>query len=226
MEPVIPAFEISLLDPSLSDAIMDMAELGIDSCLDEGVFKSIPIVSALVGVAKTGQHLHDRNLLKQTLEFIKSMNAGTIAPEKLEQYRTKIHSNRKKAEDELGRALIILNSTVDTQKSRILGRLYRNYVDQKIDWNAFCELSDVVSRLFVADLDLLMKIHKKEIKSTEQCDSYKAERLSAVGLINLVQNKVEFRSSVGPNGIVESSMTTKVITLTGFGESLITNGIR
>ena len=30
MEPIIPAFEISLLDPSLSDVIMDIAELGID----------------------------------------------------------------------------------------------------------------------------------------------------------------------------------------------------
>ena len=225
MEPIIPAFEISLLDPSLSDVIMDMAELGIDSCLEDGAFKSIPIVGTLIGVAKTGQHLYDRNLLRQTLEFIKAVNAGTISHEKLDQYRMKIHSDRKKAEEELGRALIILNSTVDTQKSRILGRLYRNYVDQKINWQLFCELSDVVSWLFVADLELLLNVYKKEIKSTEQCDSYKAERLSAVGLISLIQNKVEFSSSTGPNGAVETSKATKVITLTGFGENLIRFGI-
>ena len=47
-----------------------MAELGIDSLLDDGVFKSVPIVSVLVGIGKTAQNLHDRNLLKQTIKFI------------------------------------------------------------------------------------------------------------------------------------------------------------
>lgn len=85
MDQIVPAFEISLLDSTLGDVVVEMAELGIDSCLEEGVFRSIPIVSTLIGVAKTGQHIHDRNLLKQTLEFIKAFNEKRISSEKLEK---------------------------------------------------------------------------------------------------------------------------------------------
>lgn len=225
MDQIVPAFEISLLDSTLSDVVVEMAELGIDSCLEDGVFRSIPIVSTLIGVAKTGQHIHDRNLLKQTLEFIKAFIEKRISSEKLEKYKTKIYSNPKKAEEELGRALVLLNANTDTQKSKILGRLYRNYVDDKIDWADFCELSDVTERLFLSDLDLLLKVRNREINNTEQCESYRAERLAAVGLVALVQNKVEFRTTLGPDGCVKTSTAAKVISVTGFGDRLLRFGM-
>ena len=74
MDKLVPAFETTLFDPTLSDACSDMAELGIDSLLDDGIFKSIPVVSLLVGVGKTAQNIHDRNLLKQTIKFINTFN--------------------------------------------------------------------------------------------------------------------------------------------------------
>lgn len=39
MDKIVPAFETTLFDSTLSDACVDMAELGIDSLLDDGVFK-------------------------------------------------------------------------------------------------------------------------------------------------------------------------------------------
>ncbi len=45
MDKIVPAFETTLFDSTLSDACVDMAELGIDSLLDDGVFKSVPIFS-------------------------------------------------------------------------------------------------------------------------------------------------------------------------------------
>ena len=77
---IVPAFETTLFDSTLSDACVDMAELGIDSLLDDGVFKSVPIVSVLVGIGKTAQNLHDRNLLKQTIKFINTFNEKSITP--------------------------------------------------------------------------------------------------------------------------------------------------
>lgn len=87
MDKIVPAFETTLLDSTLSDACIDMAELGIDSLLDDGVFKSIPIVSVLVGIGKTAQNLHDRNLLKQTIKFINTFNEKSITPDKLKNIR-------------------------------------------------------------------------------------------------------------------------------------------
>ena len=117
MDKIVPAFETTLFDSTLSDACVDIAELGIDSLLDDGVFKSIPIVSTLVGLGKTAQNIHDRNLLKQTIKFINTFNEKSIPSKKIEKYKNHLDSNPKYAEEELGRVIILLNSNVDLKKS-------------------------------------------------------------------------------------------------------------
>lgn len=217
MEPIIPAFEVSVFEPALSNVVLEFAELGIDSILEEGFAKSIPIVGMLIGAAKTGQNLHDRNLLRQTLEFIKAFNAGTIDQKKLDAYRKKIKENPKKAEGELGRALILLNQNVDIYKSRILGNLYRHFVLADITWDDFCELSDVTNRMFVSDIELLRKIQSGEITESKMCEGYRVERLSAVGLIDAIQNEIMFSTSGG--------YTNKKLSLTGLGTKMIGFGM-
>lgn len=152
MDKIVPAFEATLFDSTLSDACMNITELGIDSLLDDGVFKSIPIVSVLVGLGKTAQNIHDRNLLRQTIKFINTFNDSSISVEKIEKYKKHLESNPKFAEEELGRVIILLNANVDLKKSELLAKFYRSYVNRDIDWQTFCKLSDITSRLFISVL--------------------------------------------------------------------------
>lgn len=211
MDKIIPAFQTTLFDPTLSDACKELAELGIDSLLDDGLFKSIPIVSILVGVKKTAENIHDRNLLKQTAKFIDTFNEKSISPSKLQKYKEKLNANPKFAEEELGRVMIILNGNVDLKKSEILGRLFRAYVEEHIDWDKFCELSEVISRIFISDIALLYDIRNKRITDTSQCHNYQAERLIALGLINTAVKSVVIGNLSGTN-------TQRYVQINEFGE--------
>lgn len=184
MDKLVPAFETSLFDPTLGDLCFEMAELGIDSLLDEGLFKSIPVVNLLVGTAKTAQNLHDRNLLKQTVKFINAFNSKTLPYEKKEKYRKHLNSNPQYAEEELGRVMILLNANVDDKKSELLANFFHAYIEERINWTTFCELADVTARMFIADIHLLYQIRNKQVTDTTQCESYRAERLIALGLLN------------------------------------------
>ncbi len=197
MDKIVPAFETTLFDSTLSGACVEMAELGIDSLLDDGVFKSIPIVSTLVGIGKTAQNLHDRNLLRQTIKFINTFNEKTISQEKIQKYIKHLDSNKKFAEEELGRVLITLNSNVDLKKSEILARFYRAYIEEKIRWDMFCELSEVTSRMFVSDIKLLFEVHNKIISDTTQCPVYQADRLIALGLLDSAMKSMSIGSVSG-----------------------------
>src|SRR5690625_403519 len=95
MDKITPAFKTTLFDPTLGEAVKDMAELGIDSLLDDAVFKSIPIINITIGLAKTAQNIHDRNLLKQTIKFINTFNNQTIDRNKLEKHKKKLNENPK-----------------------------------------------------------------------------------------------------------------------------------
>lgn len=211
MDKIVPAFETTLFDSTLSDACVDIAELGIDSLLDDGVFKSIPIVSTLVGLGKTAQNVHDRNLLKQTIKFINTFNEKSISPKKVEKYKNHLDSNSKYAEEELGRVIILLNSNVDLKKSELLAKFYRSYVNEDINWSVFCELSDITSRLFISDLHLLFAVYRKEISDTSQCQTYQADRLIALGLLDSAMKSMSI-------GSVSGSQTHRYIQVNTLGE--------
>lgn len=147
MDKVVPAFEVSLLEPTFSP-ILDCVELGIDSIIENDILKSIPVVNLVIGVGKAGQNIHDRNLLKQTLNFIKTFNEGKIKPKKLEKYKKKISEKPKYAEEELGRILILLNNIVDVEKSQLLAKIFKAYVEEVLNWEQFCEISEVINRIF------------------------------------------------------------------------------
>ncbi len=209
MDKIVPAFSVSLLEPSYGSAV-DLIELGIDSVLDDGIFKSIPIASLLIGVAKTSQNIHDRNLLRQTLKFIKTFNAGTISVKKLNSYKEKIENDTNKREAELGRVLIILNQTVELKKSEILAKLFRAYVIEAINWDMFCELTDVANRLFLSDLALLIDIYNKKVSDTTQYVEYQAERLISLGLLNSATKRMTISSGT-------TSKTDKYLTINSLG---------
>jgi len=195
MDKVLPAFQTTLFDPVLSDSVINIAELGIDSLLDEGLFKSIPIANLLIGFSKTAQNIHDRNLLKQTIKFINTFNSSAIDQNKLNKYKERLNKNPNYAEKELGRVIIILNTNIDLKKSDLLAKFYSTYVEEKINWAQFCELADVTSRLFIADLKLLHAVFNREITDTSQCEIYQIDRLIALGLLNSTTKSMRIGSN-------------------------------
>jgi hypothetical protein len=212
LDKIIPAFGTTLFDPTLSQACSEIAELGIDSLLDDDIFKSIPIVGLLVGIGKTAQNIHDRNLLKQTIRFINTFNEKSIPEDKLEKYKKRLNMNPNFAEEELGRVIILLNSNVDLKKSEILAKFYRAYISKEICWEEFCELSDVTSRLFISDLRLLYDIYNKRISDTTQCQVYKADRLISLGLLDSAMKSMTIGNESG-------SHTERYIQVNRLGET-------
>lgn len=210
MDKIIPSFASSLFDGS-KDSIGDITELGIDSLLDDGVFKDLPIVSMLVGVKNTYQNIHDRNLLKQTLTFIKQFNSGSINQEKLNKYRDMLNTDSKKAEKELGRVLIILNSTIDMEKSQMLANLYKSYINEKINWNQFCEFAEIIKMFFLNDFNIIDLIYKHQITDTSGIEIYPIDRLTSLGIVNTVMKTIMISSNT-------SSKSDKYVNLTTIGQ--------
>ncbi len=182
MDKIVPCFQETLFKDN-KDIFENIVEFGIDSVLEEGLLKDIPIVGFFVGAKNAFQNLQDRNLLNQTLQFIKEFNLKKIDAKKIEKYKNKI-SNSKQAEKELGRVLIILNSIIDIEKSKMLAKVFRYYVDEKINWDEFCEFSEIIKNIYLNDINYFEKIYFGKIKSTVNYPLYPFDRLVSLGLIN------------------------------------------
>lgn len=118
--------------------------------------------------------------------FLNELNSGNVDKEKLTNYKDRLNRNKKEAEKELGRVLIILNQIIDNDKSIMLGKIFKAYVNEKIDWNQFCEFSEIINRLFLQDVDALKQIYYGRLKETSGMgDIYRIERLNSLGIIGL-----------------------------------------
>lgn len=190
MESLIPSFKESLFDPALKDIGADISELGIEGILSDETARQIPVVRVIYALIKTGLNIRDRKALLNTYKFIAALNNGTIDPEKVEKHRRKLDSNPSFAEKELGRVLVILDSMLDQEKSALLAKIYRAYVEERISWDEFCELSEVVDRMFLSDFRLLKDVRSRIVTNTTQCESHRADRLASLGLVSLSVKRI------------------------------------
>lgn len=140
-------------------------------------------------MCKIGAALHERNLMKQTLAFLIGLNDGFLTEEQISEYREKVFKNQKRTLQELERILIVLNQQIDVQHSHILGLFYRAYIDQKIDWNTFCELDEINRRMFISDYDVLFNYDLFEETETQYADHYRLDRLASLGLLQPIEGK-------------------------------------
>ena len=217
MDELTDSFEKSLFNDS-NDVISDYLELGVDSFISDGILKEIPIVKSIVSVLRIGKNIHDRNLLKQTLTFINEFNNNNISIEKLNRYREGIENDDKKCEEELGRVLLLLNSYIDKEKSIMLAKLFKAYINMEINWNKFCEYSEIINRLFIQDFDLLRKIYYSQVNDTSNInDIYRVERLNSLGVIGMTFKSSKISSING----VQQSRQDSYLTMNINGKGLM-----
>lgn len=204
MNEIVPEFNDSLVIDS-SDIVSDYLELGIDSILDNDSLKEIPIIKTFIGVGKITKSIRERNLMKNLVIFINELNSGNIDKEKLKKHKEELNQNPKKAEKELGRILIILEQTIDNLKSSILGKLYKAYINQEIDWDLFVEFSEITNRLYINDLSILSLIFKNQLSDTSnRSDLYRIERLNSLGVVGLAPKAI----FIGTNASRQDSYIT------------------
>jgi len=214
MNELVPALKDTLFAPTY-ELVAEYAEIGIDSLLENDALKGIPVVGTLAAICKVGYNIHERNLIKQTLDFVIGFNTGTISQEKIDEHRYELENNPAKAEKELGRILIILGNHVENIQSQVLGSFYSAYVKGAISWEKFCELSEANRRMFVNDYHILREASRNGGININDRELYQVDRLISLGLL---QNKNRLGGTVIIDLDEEPSKTHDII-ITSFGRT-------
>lgn len=187
MDEIVTEFNKSLIINS-TDAIQEYLEIGVDKLLENKIATELPVIKTIVGAGKIVKTISEKNLIKNLILFINELNCGSIDKEKLEKHRKKLNENHTKAEKELGRILIILDKTIDNQKSIFLGKVYKAYINQKIDWELFIEFSEIINRIFIQDFKVLKLLYLDTFDTENKNDMFKVERMISLGIIGFTAN--------------------------------------
>lgn len=170
------------------DNIESIALDGIESLTDiilkNEIIEKVPIANIATSIIKTGEMIYNKNLFRQTVSFIESLNKQEISKEKVEKYKEKVFKNEKRESEEIERVLLYLNKNIDTEKSRLLAKFYASYVNQEINWNKFCEFATIINQIFIDDLPTIYDIYKDEETKVVIYENYKISRLMSTGLLS------------------------------------------
>lgn len=178
-EELANAFEDTLKEESLS-VISDLAEVGIDSVMDDGALKDIPFLSTAIGLYKIGKTVWERHHIKQLALFVDAIKQGCANGEKRKKYIAKLRENKKYRNQELEFILVVLDSYLEYEKPEMLAKLYLAYLNGEINWDEFSSYAAILRSLIPADIMLL---GKEETVKTNQSKSAAALRLLSFGLV-------------------------------------------
>lgn len=182
-EKLVVSFENSI-SSDICDTVGDLAEVGLDAVMDDGILKDIPLLSTAVGIYRIGHTIKERNTIKQLALFITEMNKGCVDEEKRSRIIERLNSDKRKSKQEIEYILVVLDSYLEYEKPALLAKLYIAYLERTIIWNEFAKYAELLNRIFSTDVEIL-KGHdfKEKAIMCKQSGSEGILRLISVGFM-------------------------------------------
>lgn len=130
---VVTPMAESLFNDDIKDLSMDFLELELDSITDNEILREIPIVKTVCAITKTSIAIKEKFLLRKFFNFVKAFNNYDVK-EEISKRKNAIHNNEKWVYDEIEFLSVYLDDMDSDKKARILGKLYNEYLNRRINW--------------------------------------------------------------------------------------------
>jgi len=172
----------TLADSELSDVASDLAETSLDTLIEDGIFRDIPIIGTLVGVWRSGVSVRDELFLRKLTTFL--IDLGKIPTD---ERRDVIQSLSNPATQEnIGEKLIgLLDRFESTVKAQLLGRAFARYAECFITSEEFWRVSFIIDRLPMSDVSAIVDWQSTD---ANQIDHVRKHLYVSVGLVQFVLN--------------------------------------
>lgn len=155
----------TLKKSDLKDVGVDIAEAILDSTLKDGILKDIPILGSIISVGKTSSKIRDILFLKKLLYFIKEVK--DIAPKDREKVISEI-DNSDKYRLKIGEKLLyLLDKADDHEKTLLIGKFFRAFLLQEIDYDIFLRGCAVIDKSIIQDLNWFLKNDWEKLRIEE-----------------------------------------------------------
>ncbi len=148
----------TLMKSDLTSVTIDLAELGLDSLINEAILKNIPILSTLVGVGKTVQTVRDQLFLKKIIYFISEV--GSIPQEERGKIINEIDQDEKVRIKVGEKLLYIIDKSEDHKSAEIIAKLFTGFLKREMSYDEFLKASVIINNIFIDDLLEFVKTEK------------------------------------------------------------------
>lgn len=152
------SFDQSLIDDNLKNITTDFTEVAIDKLLDNNLIKDIPIISTFFNIISLGVNIHDKLFLKKILSFLYGIKDINLDDRKR---IIKEIDESKKYRIKVGEKLLyIIDNCNDFESSEKIAEVFKYFIEQKITYNEFLKVANILEGLSSADFNWFIKERK------------------------------------------------------------------
>lgn len=199
------AFGDSLKEDTVS-CVSELAEIGLDAMMDDGILKDVPILSTAVALYKIGNSFKDRHNIKKLITFLNEINNGIPDSRKRNEYQQKFQSNDKFRNQEIEYLFILIDRYISYNKPQMLAKLYLAYLDNIIIWEELTMYAEIIDKLLLPDFKILIS-DTESIVISRNIGGESVLRLVALGLMAEESSDSLFEDDGGGGfSVTEASM--------------------
>ena len=145
----------SLCSSKLKDLSVDVSELTIDSLMDDGLLKQIPVVKTILAIVETTQNISNYLFLKKILSFLSNVKGMSAKKRKKmieaidsdDDYKSKVGET----------VLEIIDKCDSTEKAAYLGVWFSAFLKGKITYGMFLCGANILEHVFLHDFQYFIE---------------------------------------------------------------------
>lgn len=138
------------MSEEIDSITVDMLEVGLDSLLSNEVLINIPVIGTITNFGKIAISVRDRLFIKKLLMFLNKVKEVSF---KERQNMIKKIQDSEKEQERIGEKLLyIIDKCDDSEKAKMIGKLFVTFLREEIDISLFLRASNIVNNLLVDDI--------------------------------------------------------------------------
>ncbi len=150
---------ISLVDSigqsNLSEVAAEAGDVILDSLLEDGVLKDVPVFGWLFKAYNAGQSISDRLFMRKVAAFL--YGVGDAPAEKREEFQREVAEDDKYRRKVGENLLLLIDRHERLEKSALLGRMFASHVKGDLTHELFLRLAAALDRAITEDLQGLQR---------------------------------------------------------------------
>ncbi|MCJ8153443.1 sister chromatid cohesion protein PDS5 [Chryseobacterium sp. SSA4.19] len=139
-----------LINSDATKIVTSLIEVPLDSYFDNDIISKIPVLKTFIDIYNLGTSVSDKIFANKLIHFLNELE--DISSELILKEIQYIDDSEK-YNHKVGEKIIEILNRIDSDgKPKIIGRLFRNFIDKKIEYSVFLKFADIVEKTFYYDL--------------------------------------------------------------------------
>ena len=149
----------SIESADLSPLVADLSEVAIDSLLEDGTLRKIPVIGWMFNMISAAGSVQNQLFARKLLRFLFAFNDVPVADRRRQIAKLVVDQHYRQ---ELGETLLLLLERMNNlKKPEMLARVFRAYLEERISRNQFDSLGHTIDALNLACVSALKRFYER-----------------------------------------------------------------